>query len=151
MPDYFYTLDIGAHHGRKLSRLAADLCRDDDVEEFAAQLLRETIDRAEEAYRKDQGCAGARVIGAATAPGFDLEFSKLSKNGSGKATLITAADVATPGVLFEIDKCDRKELDRVEGPGYERVDDLFAEITISRPPRTSPVRPSTRKPDFMHS
>lgn len=53
MPEYFYTLDIGAHHGKKLSRLAADLCRDDDVEAFAAQLLREAIDRAEEAYRKD--------------------------------------------------------------------------------------------------
>lgn len=54
MPEYVYTLDIGARHGRKLSRLAANLCRDDDVEAFAAQLLREAIDRAEEAYRLDQ-------------------------------------------------------------------------------------------------
>jgi hypothetical protein len=30
---------------------------------------------------------------------------------------VAAADVATPGVLFEIDRCDRAELDRAEVPG----------------------------------
>lgn len=77
-------------------------------------------------------CASARVIGAANAPGFDLEFSKLSrKDGSGKATLVTAADMATPGVLFEIDKADLGALDRAEGAGfgYDRADDFTAEIT----------------------
>ncbi|WP_375567505.1 gamma-glutamylcyclotransferase family protein [Oceaniradius stylonematis] len=77
-------------------------------------------------------CASARVIGAASAPGFDLEFSKLSKkDGSGKATLVTAADIATPGVLFEIDKANLGALDRAEGAGfgYDRADDFTAEIT----------------------
>ncbi len=76
-------------------------------------------------------CASARVIGAASAPGFDLEFSKPSKDGSGKATLVTAADIATPGVLFEIAKADLDPLDRAEGAGfgYDRADDFTAEIT----------------------
>lgn len=54
MPEHCYTLDLGAHHARKLTRLAARSCRDDDVVAFATQLLREAIDRAEEACRKDQ-------------------------------------------------------------------------------------------------
>lgn len=72
-------------------------------------------------------CTSARVIGTAMATGYDLEFSKLSNDGSGKATLVAAANVSTPGILFEIDKCDRTELDRAEGPGYERMDDFSAE------------------------
>ncbi len=76
-------------------------------------------------------CQSARVIGTACAPGFDLEFSKPSKDGSGKATLIEATDITAPGVLFEIDKAERGALDRAEGAGYgyDRADDFAAEIT----------------------
>ena len=54
MPVSLYMLDIGVRHGKKLGRLAANLCRDDDVAAFAAQLLREAIDQAEDACRQDQ-------------------------------------------------------------------------------------------------
>ncbi|WP_435140424.1 gamma-glutamylcyclotransferase family protein [Pseudopelagicola sp. nBUS_19] len=65
-------------------------------------------------------CSTARVIGTATARNFGLEFSKPSKDGSGKATLIesTFQELATPGVLFEIEKTELRQLDRAEGAGY---------------------------------
>ena len=46
-------LDIGVRHGKKLGRLAANLCRN-VIRGFAAQLLREAIDQAEDACRQDQ-------------------------------------------------------------------------------------------------
>lgn len=71
-------------------------------------------------------CPSARIAGAGAAMGFDLAFSKASKDGSGKATLIAAADAVTPGVLFEIARAELRALDRAEGlgSGYERLDDF---------------------------
>ncbi len=65
-------------------------------------------------------CSTARVIGTANAQRFALEFSKPSKDGSGKATLVESAfgEVATPGVLFEIERTELHQLDRAEGAGY---------------------------------
>ena len=65
-------------------------------------------------------CSTARVIGTAHAHSFGLEFSKPSKDGSGKATLIKSElrEVATPGVLFEIERSELRNLDRAEGAGY---------------------------------
>jgi hypothetical protein len=59
------------------------------------------------------------------APG--VLFSKASKDGSGKATLVTAPNSAVPGVIFEIDLAEREQLDRHEGvgSGYRR-NDTFA-------------------------
>ncbi len=78
-------------------------------------------------------CPSAHVIGAATAAGYDVEFSKRSVDGSGKATLVEAAGTATPGVLFEIGKTDLIALDRAEGasgkvPGYERIEDFSVSV-----------------------
>lgn len=75
-------------------------------------------------------CASARAIGCATAHGFSLEFSKKSKDGSGKASLIKTGDTATPGVLFEIASNQLDALDRAEGvgSGYDRVDHFVAEL-----------------------
>lgn len=73
-------------------------------------------------------CSTARVIGTAHAHSFGLEFSKPSKDGSGKATLIRSElrEVVTPGVLFEIERSELRNLDRAEGAGhgYDR-DDSF--------------------------
>ena len=65
-------------------------------------------------------CSTARVIGTAHAHSFGLEFSKPSKDGSGKATLIESEfqEVVTPGVLFEIERSELRNLDRAEGAGY---------------------------------
>lgn len=72
-------------------------------------------------------CPSARVISTASAVNHTLEFTKKSKDGSGKATLVSRGSaIHTPGVLFEIDAGERRALDKVEGAGsgYDRVDDF---------------------------
>jgi ketosteroid isomerase-like protein len=73
-------------------------------------------------------CPSARVVGHAAAAGYDLEFSKISKDGSGKATLVVAEGTAR-GALFEIANTDRADLDRAEGKGYVRDDQFQVERT----------------------
>lgn len=75
-------------------------------------------------------CPSALVHGKATANGFDVEFSKESKDGSGKATLISDKDLRSPGVLFEIEMDELKALDRAEGAGYgyDRVENFSVEL-----------------------
>lgn len=72
-------------------------------------------------------CPSARVVGRATAAGYDLDFSKVSKDRSGKATLV-AAEAKARGVLFEIANADLADLDRAEGNGYHRDDHFEVEI-----------------------
>ena len=62
-----------------------------------------------------------------------IEFSKLSKDCSGKATLRLKTGHRTPGVLFEIPKSDLKKLDRHEGAGkgYIRWDNFPVRLTES--------------------
>ena len=72
-------------------------------------------------------CPSARAIGTASAANHALEFSKKSMDGSGKATLIAQNNtIHTPGVLFEIDECERDALDKFEGAGkgYDRVNEF---------------------------
>lgn len=73
-------------------------------------------------------CESAEVIGTAVAKNHRLEFSKPSKDESGKATLIQAGSepVQTPGIVFEIAKTDLTNLDRAEGAGhgYEREENF---------------------------
>jgi hypothetical protein len=78
-------------------------------------------------------CPSARVIGGATAIGFRIEFSKESKDKSGKATLFESADSDTLGVIFEVEEADRSKLDSAEGAGsgYERSDDFLVRVEES--------------------
>lgn len=73
-------------------------------------------------------CNSARVVGAAVAKNHAIEFTKPSKDKSGKATLIPSvgSDVHTFGALFEIEKVELKALDKAEGAGYgyERHDEF---------------------------
>jgi hypothetical protein len=73
-------------------------------------------------------CPSARLIGRANAMGFDLEFSKRSQDGSGKASLTQVDNATTHGVLFEIDATELGALDRAEGAGYGRVDDFEVDL-----------------------
>jgi hypothetical protein len=77
-------------------------------------------------------CPSARVVSRAPAAGYDLEFSKISKDGSGKATLFRS-EAKTPGVLFEIANAELSALDRAEGrgDGYERHDQFEIEVANS--------------------
>ncbi len=65
-------------------------------------------------------CSSAKVIDKAAVQNHTLEFSKPSKDTSGKATLIPSAgrELQTYGVLFEIKKGERNALDKAEGAGY---------------------------------
>ena len=83
-------------------------------------------------------CPSARLIGTALARDHALEFSKKSRDGSGKATLVRQPGRATtPGVVYEIATAERDDLDRYEfageaavasGMGYERTDDFKVEM-----------------------
>lgn len=50
----------------------------------------------------------------------DLRFHKIGKDGSGKcdAFLTENSEDSVIGALFEINKCEKKALDRAEGLGY---------------------------------
>lgn len=74
-------------------------------------------------------CSSARLIGTGIAPNYRLAFSKASKDGSGKATLVAARGARLPGVIFEIDDSERAALDRHEGLGlgYRREDAFVVE------------------------
>ena len=74
----------------------------------------------------DKRCVSARALGVAYADGHKLEFSKLSKDGSGKGALVRSEGARAYGVLFEIDDGDLRALDREEGRGYgyERKEDF---------------------------
>ena len=79
-------------------------------------------------------CPSAKVVGTGVARAWSLAFSKASKDGSGKATLVAEPNSAVPGVIFEIDLAERELLDRHEGvgSGYRR-DDAFAVEGITVP------------------
>lgn len=75
-------------------------------------------------------CPSAKVIGPAAAEGFDLTFTKPSKDGSGKASIVSASGTDVPGVIFEIDVAELNRLDRAEGAGfgYERYGDFKVRV-----------------------
>lgn len=71
-------------------------------------------------------CPSAALSTLAYAPDFMVTFSKPSTDLSGKATLV-ASDAAGPaviGAVFEISTSDLDNLNRAEGPGYDRYDDF---------------------------
>ena len=73
-------------------------------------------------------CPSAKLLGVGEARGYELKFSKKSKDGSGKAMPFETGQSNTSihGVLFEIAKADLGELDKAEGKGYgyDRVNDF---------------------------
>jgi gamma-glutamylcyclotransferase (GGCT)/AIG2-like uncharacterized protein YtfP len=71
-------------------------------------------------------CPSACACGIARVEGFELQFTKRSQDGSGKATIIAAGmpGARAYGVLFELDAADLTRLDQLEGVGrgYRRED-----------------------------
>lgn len=65
-------------------------------------------------------CPSAKVVGLASAAGYHLEFTKLSKkDNSGKGNIHPRKGSSVHGVLFQISLAQRGDLDRAEG-GYRR-------------------------------
>jgi len=71
-------------------------------------------------------CHSAKKLRIATAIDFELNFSKSSKDGSGKAGIVSAAGTSVLGVVYQVDKGDLPALDKHEGAGfgYERIDNF---------------------------
>ena len=65
-----------------------------------------------------QRCPSAAAVGAAFVDGYSLEFSKKSKDGSGKATIVEVQGECQYGVVFTIEDCELETLDKAEGRGY---------------------------------
>ncbi len=87
-------------------------------------------------------CPGARARGRGRVRGFTVAYAKVGRDGSGKATLLTAGGVVE-GVVFAIPAAEVANLDEAEGlgRGYDRIT-LTAEIgeRADRPaPATRPV------------
>jgi len=73
-------------------------------------------------------CPSAGPVGTAVARCHDIQFTKESRDKSGKATLIDTGDNSDVvcGVLFRINKDELTALDRIEGKGngYDRKDEF---------------------------
>lgn len=68
-------------------------------------------------------CPSAQPIGIAIAANHRLVFEKRSIDKSGKATLVRADGIHTPGVAFEIAENERPQLDTAEGFKPEKPND----------------------------
>ncbi len=75
-----------------------------------------------ERLKDSDRCPGATTVGRAFADDWGIEFSKLSQDESGKATLRQEVGRRTAGVLYEIPGTQRCVLDSAEGDGYKRCD-----------------------------
>ena len=66
----------------------------------------------------------ATLVSTCKVTGFTLAWDKISKDGSGKCTIVVSENVSSNvfGGIFEIDSSDLPILDRVEGcgSGYDR-------------------------------
>ncbi len=80
--------------------------------------------------RLKKRCPGAVSTERAYADDWTVEFSKPSKDCSGKATLRRKTGSRTPGMLFEIPEAEVCCLDNYEGvrKGYERCDSFSVRI-----------------------
>jgi gamma-glutamylcyclotransferase len=69
-------------------------------------------------------CKSASVSCIASVSGYRLALSKMSRDGSGKATIVADPTSRVCGVVFNISSEDATELDRIEwrGKGCERVE-----------------------------
>lgn len=76
------------------------------------------------AERLQNRCSSAEFKGLATAIGYDIDFSKISKDGSGKATIFSKTNSFIYGALFTITQTELRNLDKAEGKGYgyDRID-----------------------------
>lgn len=68
-------------------------------------------------------CPRAEPIGIAIAANHKLTFGKRSIDKSGKATLVPAQGIHTPGVVFKIAEDERHLLDAAEGFKHDKPND----------------------------
>lgn len=61
----------------------------------------------------------ASKVATATAEGYRLRFHKRGQDGSAKCNIHRRAGSLVFGVVYEMDKAGKRELDRIEGAGYK--------------------------------
>ena len=83
---------------------------------FGSNMLTERLTRR---------CPSARPVGPAVMEDHALAFSKIGREGSGKATIFSQPGSEVYGVLFKLDRRELPLLDAFEGKGsgYDRIDD----------------------------
>jgi hypothetical protein len=83
-----------------------------------------------ERLRAANRCPSASALGVGSIRGFTLQFWKLGKDGSGKATIVRSERAAARviGVVFEIDESERANLDSAEGNGYDVLDNVVVRL-----------------------
>ena len=94
------------------------------------------------ANRMAERVPSARVVAAARADGRRLSLGKRGRDGSGKATLIVAADSLVWGVVYAIDPRDWRRLDRFER-GYARISVFVVLEREQRVAATTYIAPET--------
>ena len=90
-------------------------------------------------------------VGAASLPGYTLRFHKRGGDGSGKCDAFRTGNPADQvwGALFGLAREQLDELDRIEGPGYERATvevtapegSLKADLYVAKPDAVEPGLP----------
>lgn len=80
-------------------------------------------------------CPSARPIGISELPGYRVAWHKRSADGSGKCDLIRTEPIQSSvwGVLYEILRSEKRDLDRAEGLGYG-YDQAEIEIALQSDP-----------------
>ncbi|MBV6306304.1 gamma-glutamylcyclotransferase [Candidimonas humi] len=74
--------------------------------------------------RLRERCPSARPVGVAELPDHELRWHKRSKDNSGKCDVVACQGKRVIGVLYRIEACDKKALDRAEGlgKGYQEIE-----------------------------
>ncbi|WP_274424787.1 gamma-glutamylcyclotransferase family protein [Chelativorans sp. YIM 93263] len=80
-------------------------------------------------------CVSARPLEVACAEGWSFSFSKIGRDGSGKATIAAAPDSRVFGVVYELDENELPNLDLVEGAGQEYSREDRFSVFIGGAPR----------------
>ena len=85
-----------------------------------------------ERLRAADRCPSAMPIGVGSLRGYTLQFWKMSKDGSGKATIVPrgTAEARVMGVVFEIEEGEKGDLDTAEGAGkgYEVLNEIAVRL-----------------------
>jgi gamma-glutamylcyclotransferase len=74
-----------------------------------------------ERLRAKTRCSSATPVGVGAAENFSVRFTKRSRDGSGKAALVSQQGAVTYGVLYSVEASECVSLDAAEGHGYEPV------------------------------
>lgn len=110
--------------------------------------------------RLQRRCPSAKPVCVAFADSWSVNFSKIGRDQSGKATLYPKQNTRCYGVVFTLDDSDLPALDRFEGAGhgYDRMNDfrvqalsetgIVSVITYIAPPQF--CNPQLKPFDWYH-